>query len=140
MTKLEDQTSWEVSMKTWTFRAAAHTASALVGWALIQGAVAHAATLLGPISYQSFNNSPFMAMNFSQFQLISMTNLPDGAFSVLGVIASTGTSNVPTVIGPGGSIDSVDGHGNNGHSLFGSPAISTSISLVRRATTNAITP
>jgi hypothetical protein len=64
-----------------------------------------------------------MAMNFSQFQLISMTNLPDGAFSVPGVSASTGTSNVPTVIGPGGSIDSVDGHGNNGHSLFASPAI-----------------
>jgi hypothetical protein len=50
-------------MKTWAFCAAAH-AAALVGWVLIHGAVAQAATLLGPISYQGFNNSPFMAMNF----------------------------------------------------------------------------
>ena len=75
------------------------------------------AGLIGPIlPYESFNDSPFKGLNFSSFELISMTNLPDGTFTVPGitVTAAGGVS----VIGPGFAIDSVDGQGNNGHSLF----------------------
>jgi hypothetical protein len=76
---------------------------------------AQADPLIGPIQpYESFNDSPFKGLNFTDFQLISMTNLPDGAFSVPGVTATAGLQ----VVGPGGAIDSVDGAGNNGHSLF----------------------
>jgi hypothetical protein len=67
--------------------------------------------------YESFNDSPFFSMSFSWFHLISMTKLPSGVLfngQVPGV-----TTDVPADIeGPGPFIDSVDGAGNNGHSLF----------------------
>jgi hypothetical protein len=75
------------------------------------------ASLIGPIlPYESFNDSPFNGLDFSWFDLVSMTNLPDGPFSFPGVtLTAPGGA---AVIGPGPEVDSVDGHGNNGHSLF----------------------
>ena len=78
---------------------------------------AQALPLLGPVlPYESFNDSPFKAMSFSSFKLVSMTDLPDGAFSFPGVTVTPAGS--AFVIGPGNEVDSVDGLGNNGHSLF----------------------
>lgn len=76
---------------------------------------ARASTLIGPVTpYESFDDSPFKPLSFSWFDLVDMTLLPDGPFSTTGVDATPGGQ----VIGPGGAIDSVDGLGNNGHSLF----------------------
>jgi hypothetical protein len=102
-------------MKAWVGR----TVACALGVAILafSGQSMAQAGLIGPIlPYESFNDSPFKGLNFSSFELISMTNLPDGTFTVPGitVTAAGGVS----VIGPGFAIDSVDGQGNNGHSLF----------------------
>jgi hypothetical protein len=78
---------------------------------------ANAGPLNGPMfPYESFNDSPFKSMSFTWFDLVDMTALPNGPFSTPGVTVTPAGS--ATVIGPGGEIDSVDGMGNNGHSLF----------------------
>jgi len=69
--------------------------------------------------YQSLSDSPFNGMSFASFSLVSMTSLgvaSGTAFNGLvpGVTTNTGTQ----VLGPGSAIDSVDGHGNDGSSLF----------------------
>ena len=95
-------------------RAALFLTCILICW-FASTTAAHADTLIGPVTpYESFNDSPFKSLNFNWFDLVDMTKLPDGAFSFPGVMATPGLQ----VIGPGGSIDSVDGLGNNGHSLF----------------------
>jgi len=77
---------------------------------------ARAVPLLGPVlPYTSFNDSPFKGKSFSSFKLVSMTDYADGPLTVPGVTITPPGSQV---IGPGGLIDSVDGAGNNGHSLF----------------------
>src|SRR5579859_4233636 len=101
-------------MKVWVYRTVVCAFG--VGILAFSGQSIAQAGLIGPVPYESFNDSPFFALNFSSFDLISMTNLPDGAFSVPGIIV-TAPGGV-SVIGPGSAIDSVDGQGNNGHSLF----------------------
>lgn len=66
--------------------------------------------------YNSFNDSPFKTMSFTSFRLVSMTSLPTGAFN--GLVPGVTTDVPAQVLGPGSAIDSVDGAGNNGNSLF----------------------
>jgi hypothetical protein len=77
---------------------------------------AQAGPLFGPImAYDGIDDSPLPGMvPYTYFHLIKMTDLPDGAFSGLGVTVTPGCCDV---IGPGGFVDSVDGE-NAGHSLF----------------------
>ena len=77
---------------------------------LLISASAQAGTLMGPIPYTSFNNSPFKGQSFTYFYL---ETFEDGLLNTPGVSASTGV-----VLGPGPTIDSVDGGGNNGRSFF----------------------
>jgi hypothetical protein len=94
------------------------TASAIgVGvWAVIGLTAAQGSTFVGPIQpYQSVADSPFKS--FPDFTLVDMTLLPDGLFSAAGVTGVTASPD-GVIIGPGFEIDSVDGAGNNGHSLF----------------------
>lgn len=62
--------------------------------------------------YLSFADSPFSGQTFSYFHLETFEE--PGAPTVPGVTYTPGGS----VVGPGAAIDSVDGGGNNGHSLF----------------------
>jgi hypothetical protein len=102
-------------MKSWACRTPVYAVGVII--LALSGPSTAQADLIGPIlPYESFNDSPFKGLAFSSFDLISMTNLPDGAFTVPGITV-TALGGV-TVIGPGGSVDSVDGQGNNGHSLF----------------------
>jgi len=91
-------------------------------WAISGMSVAQASTFVGPIQpYLSVADSPFKS--FPNFTLVDMTLLPDGPFSAAGVTGVTASPD-GTIIGPGFAIDSVDGAGNNGHSLFsGSGAV-----------------
>lgn len=78
-----------------------------------------AQTMLGPSAYLSFADSPFSGLTFSTY--FHHETFEDGLFNVPGVSKSAGS-----VIGPGGSTDSVDaddgaidGSGTNGRSVFG---------------------
>ncbi len=62
--------------------------------------------------YTSFADSPFAGQTFSYFYLETFEE--QGAPTVPGVTYTPGS----VVVGPGPAIDSVDGGGNNGHSLF----------------------
>ena len=74
---------------------------------------AHAGTLLPVVQpYLSFSDSPFFGQTFSYFNL--ETYEEPGAPTAPGVSFTAGA----IVVGPGSAIDSVDGGGNNGHSLF----------------------
>ena len=92
-------------------------ASAFALWlCLLIGVTPLHAALIGPVQpYESGNDSPFKS--FPNFTLVDMTLLPDGLFSLAGVTGVTATAGIE-IVGPGGEIDSVDGMGNNGHSLF----------------------
>src|ERR1043166_7034698 len=78
------------------------------------------AQLLGPIRpYESFADSPFAPLlpQFSYFHLETYEE-PGAPANSPGVsITASGAS----VIGPGTQVDSVDGGGNAGHSLFATP-------------------
>ena len=70
-----------------------------------------AAALIGPqVDYEGFSDSPFSGLSFSYFHLETFES---GALTAPGVTASNGA-----VVGPGYEVDSVDGHGANGHSFF----------------------
>src|SRR5574337_301566 len=85
-------------------------------WALSGMLPASASTFVGPIRpYESVADSPFKS--FPSFTLVDMTLLSDGPFSSAGVVGVTANPDA-SIIGPGFAIDSVDGGGNNGHSLF----------------------
>jgi PEP-CTERM motif-containing protein len=89
------------------------TATIVAGTAL----PAHAA-LIGPIQpYLSFADSPFAPLvpSFSYFHL--ETYEEPGAPANSPGVTMTAPGGV-SVLGPGPTIDSVDGGGNNGHSLF----------------------
>lgn len=79
---------------------------------LLSATGAHAGVLPVVQPYLSFNDSPFHGQTFSYFYLETFEET--GAPTVPGVSYTPGVQ----VIGPGGSIDSVDGGGNNGRSLF----------------------
>lgn len=88
---------------------AAGAAMALVGSFAASGAQA---ALIGPVMpYFSFNDSPFFGQSFNYFHL---DDFESGALTAPGVTASPGS----VVVGPGPLVDSVDGGGPNGHSLF----------------------
>ena len=102
-------------MKISDFRTLAVAAGLAIGL-LSSLTPAQAASFVGPIRpYESLADSPFKSL--PSFTLIDMTLLPDGLFSAAGVTGVTATPD-GAIIGPGGAIDSVDGMGNNGHSLF----------------------
>lgn len=78
--------------------------------ALLSGHVQ--AGLIGPVKpYFGLAQSPFNGLPFSYFHLDTFES---GALSAPGVSLSAGA----VVIGPGGTIDSVEGPGPLGHSLF----------------------
>jgi len=80
---------------------------------MLCSASAHAGTMLPVVQpYLSFADSPFASQTFSYFHLETFEE--PGAPTVPGVTYTPGA----VVLGPGGAIDSVDGGGNNGHSLF----------------------
>jgi hypothetical protein len=92
-------------MKVWMYRATT-TLLAAGMWTVALMPV-QASTLIGPVTpHESFDDSPFKAMNFARFDLVDMTLLPDGPFSAPGVDASPAGG---IVIEPGGAIHSVDG-------------------------------
>lgn len=106
-------------MKIRKYRVLAYTVS--VGlWAASAMRTAKADGFLPIVQpYESFNDSPFKGMNFTSFDLVSMTALgvPSGTF-FNGLVPGVTTSPSAEVLGPGFQIDSVDGAGNNGSSLF----------------------
>jgi hypothetical protein len=72
---------------------------------------AASAALIGPlVDYEGFADSPFSGQSYSYFHLETFES---GALAAPGVTASSGV-----VVGPGFEVDSVDGHGANGHSFF----------------------
>ena len=88
-------------------------AAALCLAVLLCSAGAHAGTMLPVVQpYLSFADSPFFGQTFSYFYL--ETYEEPGAPTSPGVSFTPGAG----VVGPGPAIDSVDGGGNNGHSLF----------------------
>ncbi len=90
----------------------------------------------GPVlPYEGVADSPIRSD--PSFTLISMTALPDGVFSVPGITLSAPGG--AEIIGPGGAIDSVDGLGNNGHSLF-SPCGSCGLTFTFNSAVLGFTP
>ena len=89
-------------------------AALVIGIVLSLGASGAFANTILPVvqPYFSFANSPFANQTFSYFYLETFEE--PGAPTVPGVTYTPGVQ----VIGPGGAVDSVDGGGNNGHSLF----------------------
>ena len=79
---------------------------------LLTSASAQAGTVIGATHYTSFNDSPFKGQPFTYFHLETFEE--PGAPTAPGVTYTPGS----VVLGPGSAIDSVDGGGNNGHSLF----------------------
>ncbi|HEX2816099.1 MAG TPA: PEPxxWA-CTERM sorting domain-containing protein [Phenylobacterium sp.] len=82
-----------------------------VGALLVAGSASSAyAGLIGPdVNYLSFADSPFAGLSFSYFHLDTF----EPGSSAPGATFSAGF-----IDGPGAEIDSVDGQGPNGHSLF----------------------
>jgi hypothetical protein len=72
--------------------------------------------------YESFNDSPFKTMSFSAFQLVDMTKLQSAPFpnglAFNGQVPGVTTDSNAVVISAGPLVDSVDGLGNAGNSLF----------------------
>jgi len=95
--------------------------SALLTAAIVVGSALPAhASLIGPIRpYLSFADSPFAPLlpSFSYFHL--ETYEEPGAPATSPGVTMTAPGGV-SVIGPGPTVDSVDGGGNAGHSLFSS--------------------
>lgn len=88
-----------------------YAAAALAGALTLGSATGAMATLIGPqVNYLSFADSPFHGLPFSYFHLDTFES---GAITAPGVAVSAGS-----VIGPGYAVDSVDGAGHSGHSLF----------------------
>ena len=101
---IRTQSRWNVSLSV------AFVWSAVV--ALLPSA-ASATLLEPPVGDVSFTDSPFQPLvpTFSSFHLQTYEGLPTDSS-----VGSTNSAGV--VLGPGPLIDSVDGGGNNGHSLF----------------------
>jgi hypothetical protein len=107
----------ELRMKIRRHREIAFT-FAVAAWMLVSATAARANGFLPIVQpYESFNDSPFKGMNFSIFTLVSMTDLKSGQVFD-GQVPGVTTNVQPVVIGPGSQVDSVDGMGNNGNSLF----------------------
>jgi hypothetical protein len=85
---------------------------------VLGGGVARATMVFGPTPYQSFNDSPFQPLlpqfNYFHLETYEELNAPTNSPGV----TTTGTDLL--VVGPGSLVDSVDGGGSNGHSLFSS--------------------
>lgn len=84
------------------------------GAAILLHASAAAAGVHGPVlPYESFSDSPLNGLSYSWFHLETYEeeNAPQNS---PGVTMTPGA----VVVGPGVLVDSVDGGGNNGHSLF----------------------
>jgi hypothetical protein len=103
----------EVSMTRTLSWTTSRTAAVIGVLLLFSSSGAFAGTILPVVQpYLSFADSPFSTQTFSYFYLETFEE--PNAPTVPGVMYTPGVQ----VLGPGGAIDSVDGGGNNGHSLF----------------------